>query len=424
MPVSIGFPGKDAAGNRAANPFQEQLDFFRRKLSLPSERWDDILKSAHDRAFIVAGAAQADLVNDLHAAVARAIEQGTGLEAFRKDFNAVVLKHGWTGWTGEGTAAGYAWRTRVIYQTNMAASYAAGRWAQLNDPQMLASRPYWRYVHADSVMHPRPLHVSWNGLVLRHDHAFWLTHFPPNGWGCHCRVVAVDAAAYAAAQAEGLDEPPAGWDVIVETTGAPPGIDKGWNYAPGANANEPLKTFIDQKLIRLDAPVGAAMYEAMAPVLRVERQAAYQAYLDAVLADPVKRGRVAIVGAVDPGTVRWLADSKGIALASAEIAVQDGLIIGKKALRHQLAGDALSAAEWAGLPSLLEAPDQILFDTRTGKLLYIGGSGDERQAKLALEFNYALKRGNGPVNMIVSAFKVAMEAITSEIKGGFYLMVK
>ena len=37
-------------------PFAEQLDFFRQKLNLPSERWDDIQKAAHDRAFIVAGA--------------------------------------------------------------------------------------------------------------------------------------------------------------------------------------------------------------------------------------------------------------------------------------------------------------------------------------------------------------------------------
>ena len=424
MPVKATFPGRDAAGNWDGNPFAEQLEFFRRKLNLPTERWDDILKSAHDRAFVVAGAAQADLLNDLHGAISKSIEQGNGLAAFRKEFNAIVLRHGWTGWTGEGTAAGQAWRTRVIYQTNMTTSYAAGRWAQLNDPQMLATRPYWRYVHADGVMHPRPLHVSWHGLVLRHDHEFWLTHFPPNGWGCHCYVVAVDAKAYEAAQAEGSAEPPPGWDAISPKTGAPAGIDQGWDYAPGANANRPLKDFIDQKLVKLDAPVGAAMHQVVAPVIRAERQAAYSSYLDQVLADPVKRGRVAIVGAVDPATVRWLQATRDVSLASAEIAVQDGLIIGKKALRHQLAGDALSATEWAGLPGLLESPEQILFDTRTGKLLYIGATGDDRQAKLALEFNYALKKGGGPVNMIVSAFKVAMEAITAEIKGGFYLLVK
>ena len=34
-------------------PFDEQIASFRRKLNLPTERWDDIWQAAHDRAFIV-----------------------------------------------------------------------------------------------------------------------------------------------------------------------------------------------------------------------------------------------------------------------------------------------------------------------------------------------------------------------------------
>ena len=60
----------------------------------------------------------------------------------------------WIGWTGEGSPAGRAWRTGVIYTTYVAASYAAGRYQQLTDPELLAERPYWRYVHNDSVTHP------------------------------------------------------------------------------------------------------------------------------------------------------------------------------------------------------------------------------------------------------------------------------
>ncbi|MBC7859184.1 MAG: head morphogenesis protein [Burkholderiaceae bacterium] len=420
--IGIGFPGKDAAGNHVSTPFDEQIDFFRRKLNLPTERWDDIVKSAHDRVFIVAGAANADLLNDLNGAIRKAKEEGRGLEAFRKDFNAIVLKHGWTGWTGEGSAAGQAWRTRVIYQTNMATSYAAGRWQQLKHPDLLKLRPYWRYVHADGVMHPRPLHVSWHGLVLPHDHPFWDTHFPPNGWGCHCRVTAVDAREYAAAQDEGRAEPPAGWDKLDPKTQAPVGIDKGFDYAPGASAARPLKEMVDDKLIKLDAPVGAKMYEALRPALKAERDAAYKSYLDEVLADPVKRGRTAVIGAIDPATLEWLA-KKGIHPATAEITVQDGLIIGKKAARHQAAGDALSAAEWASLPALIDSPGQVLFDTKSGKLLYVAASGGA-QAKLAVEFDYKMKKGHGETNMLVLAFRVLKDAITAGIKGGIYALVR
>jgi uncharacterized protein with gpF-like domain len=204
--------------------FQEQVDFFKAKLNLPTARWDDIWQGAHDRAFMVAGAQKADLLNDLRLAVDKSI-RGESIGQFRKDFAAAVAKSGWTGWTGEGTTAGEAWRTRVIYQTNMATSYAAGRWQQLNDPALLSVRSFWRYIHSDSVMSPRPQHAAWgaSGLTLPHDHPFWKTHFPPNGWGCHCSVHPVRMPAQGDATT-----PPEGWDSVDEKTGAPPGIDKGW----------------------------------------------------------------------------------------------------------------------------------------------------------------------------------------------------
>lgn len=425
MPFNVTFPGsKDANGNALANPFAEQLEFFRNKLNLPTERYDDIVKAAHDRAFIVAGAANADLLNDLNAAIRKAIEEGRGLQEFRKDFNQLVLKNGWTGWTGEGTEAGQGWRTNIIYQTNMATSYAAGRWKQLNDPGLLAIRPYWRYIHADGIMHPRPLHVSWHGLVLRHDHLFWLTHFPPNGWLCHCRVTSADAAEYEAAQAAGLGEPPAGWDALDPKTGAPVGIDKGFDYAPGANAERSMKDFIDQKLIKLDASVGAAMNQALAPVLKAERDVAYKSFLDEVLADPVKRGRLAVIGAVDPATLRWLELNKQIMPVSAEIAVEDSLIVGAKAVRHQLAGNALSAEEWARIPALLENPEQILFDTLSGALLYIVDASDPHQGKLAVKFDYRIRKGKGTINRLVSAFTILQDTIAGDIASGIFEVVK
>lgn len=235
-------------------PFQEQLDFFRVKLNLPTERWDDIIQGAHDRAFIVAGAAKADLLADLHRAVETAIAKGTGLEAFRRDFRAAVARHGWTGWTGEGSRAGEAWRTRVIYQTNMATSYAAGRYRQLTAPDTIAAMPFWRYVHRDGVLHPRPQHQAWDGLTLRHDDPFWRRHYPPNGWGCHCRVRAVVRP-----PAGAPTTPPADWDEIDPKTGAPVGIDRGFDYQPGARAADTLRQLVRDKLINYPPAIARAL---------------------------------------------------------------------------------------------------------------------------------------------------------------------
>ncbi len=214
-------------------PFAEQVAAFRLRLGnlVPTRAWDDLQRAAHDRAFVVAGAMKADLLADLAAAVDKATSEGTGLEAFRRDFRAVVEKHGWHGWTGEGSAKGEAWRTKVIYRTNMLTSMAAGRWAQLVD----GGFRFLVYQHSGA-QHPRLDHLSWDGLILPIEHPFWQKHYPPNGWGCGCKVR--DAHTLKGAERVG-GKPgktlPDGWDKIDPKTGTPPGIGKGWDYPPGGS---------------------------------------------------------------------------------------------------------------------------------------------------------------------------------------------
>lgn len=220
-------------------PFAEAIAFLRDKLDIPTERWNDLWQSAHDRGFMVAGATKADLLADLHAAVLKAREQGTTLAEFRKDFEVLVARHGWTGWTGEDTPAGRAWRTRTIYETNLRASYQAGRYAQMTDPAVLKWRPFWRYKHSDSVRVPRPHHLAWNGLVLRADDPWWRTHYPPNGWGCKCRVFALSKEDLKKLGKDGPDPTPDDgfYEWVDKKSGeihlVPKGIDPGWDYAPG-----------------------------------------------------------------------------------------------------------------------------------------------------------------------------------------------
>lgn len=249
-----------AEANIAFNrPFQEQVDFFRQKLNLPTERWDDILRAGHDRAFVIAGATKADLLDSFRSEVDRAIEQGKSLQWFRGEFDRIVQKHGWAGWKGEGSTAGRDWRTRIIYQTNMSTSYAAGRWTQLHDPDLLKLKPYFTYRHADGIRHPRLHHLSWNGITLPHDDIFWQTHSCPNGWLCHCRIESASARDFNAAQADGKGVKPDGWNKIDPKTGEPVGIDKGFGYAPGASLHKQLQGFIDEKVKALPTALGESL---------------------------------------------------------------------------------------------------------------------------------------------------------------------
>ena len=238
------------AVEHARLPFAEQIAFFRAKLGnlIPTERWTDVWKSQHDRGWMVAGAQKADLLADMAGAVERVIAEGKSIDWFRQQFDQIVDDHGWA-YTGERN-----WRTRTIYRTNMATSYAAGRLAQLRDPELQQLAPYWMYRHSDSVITPRPLHLSWDGLVLPADHPWFRSHYPPNGWGCQCRVVALTAGQ---AQRQGrLTEPP---NDGLQPDGTPNGIDRGWDYMPGDTVTDDVRRAVADKARALPGGLGDAL---------------------------------------------------------------------------------------------------------------------------------------------------------------------
>lgn len=126
----------------------------------------------------------------------------------------------------------------MIYRTNIATSYAAGRRAQL----VAGNFKYWVYRHGGS-LEPRLQHLAWDGIALPPDHPFWITHAPPNGWGCSCRIFGArnDAGIRRVGGLPGK-ELPSGWDAVDPRAGVQGGIDKGWGYAPGASAVEDIAT--------------------------------------------------------------------------------------------------------------------------------------------------------------------------------------
>jgi uncharacterized protein with gpF-like domain len=165
-------------------PFQEAIDFLRNKVNLPTRRWDDVLRQGQVRGFTVAGIARDDMLSDFMAALLVARTAGTGFNEFRKSFDEIVDRTGWKfNAKGSTDEERRDWRAGIIYNTNMRTSYMAGRWKQLTDPDVLKYRPYLQYVHSRA-LHPRLLHLHWNGLVLAATDPAWRYMYPPNGWGC------------------------------------------------------------------------------------------------------------------------------------------------------------------------------------------------------------------------------------------------
>lgn len=239
-------------------PFQEQNEFLRRKLNLPTSGWTDVYGREHDYAFTVAGANRDALVADFRQAVERAIEGGGTLQEFRRDFDRIVATHGWS-YNG-----GRNWRSRVIYETNLRSSYMAGRYEQLL--AVREQRPYWQYIHSDAVEHPRPEHQAWNGMILRWDDPWWQQHFPVNAWGCQCSVRALSERDLVRMGKTGPDTaPPIVWEQRTigqrspqgpRTVQVPQGIDPGFEYTPGQSRLESAvpRPRLDDELIPAPAP--------------------------------------------------------------------------------------------------------------------------------------------------------------------------
>jgi len=230
-------------------PFSEQEKFFQNKLNIPTQSWTDLWKDQHAKGFMIAGAYKADLLTDFRSAVDKAISQGITLEDFRKDFDSIIAKHGWS------YKGGRNWRSEVIYSTNIRTAYAAGRWQQFQDPDIRKFYGYLTYRHGDSRV-PRPHHLAWNGITLKDDDPWWKTHYVPNGWGCKCKIFAATREDFERAKAGGKGEAPS--SPIDPKTGEPIGIDKGWGYNVGT-ATQTKYSILESSLARMPEDIAQAL---------------------------------------------------------------------------------------------------------------------------------------------------------------------
>ncbi len=357
-------------------PFPEQIAAIRLRAGrlIPTERWTDITRNAHDRAFVVAGAQKTDLLSDFAGAVEGAIREGRSIEWFRRQFDEIVERHGWA-YRGERN-----WRTRVIYTTNMRTSYAAGRLAQLREPALREAAPYWMYRHGGSA-DPRPQHLSWDRLVLPTDDPWWQTHYPPNGWGCSCYVIAVSEAQ--ARRLGGRFGSPG-----ADSSGA---IDRGWDYMPGDAVADDLRQVVEGKITQVPAELGAGLWESVPVAVRRVQAEEFSVWFDGLLEDRRPRGGVVVVGAIEPAVIAGLAQRQ-MTPAVAAVAVRDADVLHtyRDAKAHQV------PREWyRRLPEHLPLRQAVLLDRRGSHpaLLYVYPDTETAggRYKLVIPIDYTIK---------------------------------
>jgi SPP1 gp7 family putative phage head morphogenesis protein len=205
------------------------------KVVLPQVFYGEMTARARQMAFSVAGLGQ---ISQL-AAVKRSLDQALADgESFAK-WKARVR-------AGEIPLALPASRLEVIFRTNIQSAYNRGRWQRLQ--QRTRTHPYWMY-DAVNDSRTRPAHAAMDNTVLRHDHPWWSTHYPPNGYQCRCRVVGLTTAD---AERRGL--------TTIPTAAAP---DAGWAFSPGEAPKLGLQQAVAAAKV---TPTGSLFRERLAEI--------------------------------------------------------------------------------------------------------------------------------------------------------------
>lgn len=188
-------------------PPEKAVEHLRAKGLQVSAGWRTMSEAAQARAFTVANVTRADVLADIQAELLRAQQGGLTMAHFRDNLIPSLNQKGWFAAKGEpvrvpdGTppdpATGElatrkrltARRLKTIFQTNMQSSMMAARYRELM--ANVSKRPWFQYV-AILDGRTRPAHRAMNGRVFRYDDAGWSTWWPPCGFGCRCRVRALD----------------------------------------------------------------------------------------------------------------------------------------------------------------------------------------------------------------------------------------
>lgn len=225
---------------------KEALAYLKAKAVKPGFDHRDIWRQEHNAAFTVAKMLELDILADVQEALTVALEEGQTFQQFAESLKPYLVKRGWWGeqlmedpLTKEQKTVqlGSDARLKTIYRTNMRTARAAGQWERIERNQ--ATHPFLVYELGPSREH-RLQHMSWRGIMLPADDPWWETHFPPNGWGCKCRVRQISRREAERLLKQGgiiIKAPPMKFKEWTnkrtgEVERVPDGIDPGWDYRP------------------------------------------------------------------------------------------------------------------------------------------------------------------------------------------------
>lgn len=402
-------------------PPERAVEYFQAKGLRITSNWRDMAAGAHAGAFTVAGVLKGEVLGDIRSALDDALVGGKTYEQFVKELRPRLKAKGWWGIahdpeTGE-VVKGRAMtphRLPTVYQTNLQSAYMAGRYkAQLENADR---RPYWKYV-AILDSRTRPRHRALNGRIFRYDDPIWSVIYPPNGYNCRCRVIALSYEEFVAEGGalsnggdflETRDIPVGNKGQTVPVTGYKDpatgewfGPDPGFDSNPGAGYGRDIalaRSVHDLRSREVRTQVWQALNNSPA------RLADYRNWMNRAL-DTRRPGNSAqVLGFIGEDVADFMRRELTDAPPVRVVAINEKRLVHADSAKHREGGIALSRDQYMTLPGIIAQPDAVYFDRKYGHFAYVR-TLDDGAIFVALESDQVVKHA-GRMDALVNAYRL------------------
>lgn len=163
-------------------PFAEAIDWFTRQAPwISGSSWAYMEALAAQKGDEISSAAVLSVLDDTWGELDRSVRDGLPYSDFVRNL-AERLEQQW--WTVDSP------RMRLIHQNNVGSALMAGRFAQMEDPDVLADRPVWVF---DAIADFRTSEIceQRNGVTLPASDAWWLANRPLLHHHCRSSIIAI-----------------------------------------------------------------------------------------------------------------------------------------------------------------------------------------------------------------------------------------
>lgn len=182
--------------------FEEAIKWFREKISIPTETWDQINAEAREKAFTVAGITRANMLEDARMLVERQLTEGNSFDDFTTQWKKLISSKGWSPKGNENR------RIYLVADTNTRKAFSAGVRKQYEESGLQTRMPYkvWRWRDSPN---PRINHQALHNKAILANSDFWkVIGDLPCGFGCRCQAFYANAQTIKLLGATILDNPP------------------------------------------------------------------------------------------------------------------------------------------------------------------------------------------------------------------------